>query len=275
MAASEANEEVRQVWNTVAPGWDRHRTEVFEQQRTVSERLIEAIGASDGATILELTAGPGETGLLLAELNPGARVIVSDFAPLMVEAATRAAEARKLPNVEVRQIDAQDIDLPDDSVDGVLSRYGLMLIPEPDRAASEIRRVLRPGKPLAYAVWGPLEANPWMMLFGAVFIQRGHFMPEEGGPFSLTTPDENEALLQSAGFSNVEVETVDNTVNFASVEDYWDLTSSVSGPLAVIAQGLPPEEHAELRSLLESFTQGFRTDDGLSMPSQSIFVRAS
>jgi len=273
--SDEATEEVREVWEAVAPGWERHRQVVFEQQRAVSERLIQAVDASDGDTILELTAGPGETGLLLAEQNPKAHVIISDFAPRMVKAAETAAQARKLKNVECRQIDAQEIGLADDSVQGVLSRYGLMLVPNLEAALSEIRRVLAPGGKLAYAVWGPLEANAWMMLFGAAFIQRGHFTPPEGGFFPLTTPDENRSALESAGFGSVSVEVVDKTMDFDSTDQYWEVNSSVSGPLALIARELPEEEIAAVRASLEEFVAPFRTDSGLSLPAQSLVVQAS
>jgi SAM-dependent methyltransferase len=269
-------EESRKLWNAIAPGWERHRAQAFEQQRGVSERLIKAMDAREGDTILELTAGPGETGLLLAEQTPGARVIISDFAPRMVQAASNAAKARKLTNVEVRQIDAQSIDLPDQSVQGVMSRYGLMLVPDYKAAFGEIRRVLAPGRSLAYGVWGPLPANPWMMLFGAVFMQRGHWAPPEGGAvFPLTTEDENREVTRMAGFDNVEIEVMEGPMRFKSVDHYWEVNSNLAGPLAVIAQNLPQDEIDAMRSLIDEYSSAFKTDSGVSFPSQSIVVRAS
>jgi SAM-dependent methyltransferase len=272
--SNEATEEGRRLWEAIAPGWERHRDAVFEQQRGVSERLIQAMGARDGDAILELTAGPGETGLLLAERAPGARVIVSDFAPRMVQAAASAAASRNLTNVECRQIDAQDIDLPDASVQGVMSRYGLMLVPDYKAAFAQIRRVLAPGRSFAYAVWGPLPANPWMMLFGAVFIQRGHFTPPEGGFFPLTTEEENRDVVTGAGFDHVEIDVVEKPMTFDSMDQYWDVNSSVAGPIALIAQGLPQEEVAAIRSSLDEYATAFKTASGVSFPSQTIFVRA-
>ncbi len=275
-ASDEATEEVRRVWETIAPGWVRHRDFAFEQQRVVSERLIEAMEARDGDTILELTSGPGETGLLLAERSPGTKVIVSDFAPSMVKAAASAASSRKLTNVECREMDAQRIDLPDSSVQGVMSRYGLMLVPDWNAALAETRRVLSPGRSLSYAVWGPLDQNAWMMLFGAAMMQRGHFTaPEGGGFFPFTTPDENRDAVLRAGYEQIDVEVLYNPMKFESMDQYWDVSTSLSGPLALIARDLPKEELEEVRSVVEGFAAPFKTEFGFSLPAQTVFVKAS
>src|SRR5439155_457809 len=80
-------------------------------------------------------------------------------------------------NVECRVIDAQQIDLPDAAVDAVLSRFGLMLVPERERAVAECRRVLRPGGGLAYGVWGPFDRNPWLTHLVGAMLEHGHAPP--------------------------------------------------------------------------------------------------
>jgi ubiquinone/menaquinone biosynthesis C-methylase UbiE len=108
----------------------------------------------------------------------------------MVEAARRGAAARGLTNVECRVMDAQHLDFPDESVDGAISRLGLMLTPDPARTFREIRRVLRPDGRLAYAVMGPPDRNPWVALMMGALMQNGHMPPGDpfgpGGVFSLS-----------------------------------------------------------------------------------------
>ena len=85
-------------------------------------------------------------------------------------------------------LDLEQIDEPDGSYDVVLCREGLMLVPDPARAAREIERVLRPGGRVALAVWGPRERNPWLgVVFDTVSAQLGTPVPPPGvpGPFSL------------------------------------------------------------------------------------------
>src|SRR5438128_2949836 len=100
------------------------------------------------------------------------------------------------------------IEEPDGSYDVVLCREGLMLVPDPGRAAGEIRRVLRPGGRVAVAVWGPRARNPWLgIVLDAVGAQLGAPMPPPGipGPFALSDAAALGALLSGAGLSGVVV----------------------------------------------------------------------
>jgi SAM-dependent methyltransferase len=120
------------VGDYLAAGWERHREKLFEMVRPLSDWLVDEVDPQPGQTVLELAAGPGETGFLVAEqIGPGGKLISTDLSPAMVEAARRGVQARRLANVEHRVMDAQEIDLPDASVDGVISRLGVMLTPEP------------------------------------------------------------------------------------------------------------------------------------------------
>jgi SAM-dependent methyltransferase len=264
----------------LASGWERHRRSIFESTRAASDWLVEALGPREGQTVLELTAGPGETGFLVAErVGPEGRLISSDVSPGMVEAARRGAEARGLTNVDLEVMDAQRLDLPDASVDGVLSRFGVMLVPEPERVLGEAKRVLRPGGRLAYAVWGPPESNPWLTLFVGAVLEQGLAPPGDpfgpGGPFSLAVPDRYRELAASAGFTEIRVEDVRGAMAFADFDQYWDVQSSVSGPIALLVSSLAAEDVEAIRSTLEGRVASFRTGEGLVIPWHAVAVAAS
>ena len=160
----------------------------------------------------------------------------------MVEAARRGAGQLGLDNVECRVIDAQRIDLPDGSVDGVISRFGLMLVPEQEPAIAEIRRVLRQGGRCAYATWGPPERNPWIFQIVLALLQNGvpprgdPFAP--GGMFSLSTPERNHALATAGGFADVTVDELTGVMGFEHPDDYWAYITSVAGPVAELVGSL-------------------------------------
>ena len=279
MADSETIPEPSAIGDAVAAAWERHRTHLFDSQRPVSDWLVEQVDPREGQTVLELAAGPGETGFLVAErIGPTGRLISTDLSPRMVDAARRGGDARGLANIEFRVMDAQHLELPDGSVDAVLSRFGVMLMPEPGTALREAKRVLRDGGRLAYGVWGPPERNPWLTLFAGAMLQTGHAPPGDpfgpGGPFSLAAPDDNRDVLDHAGFADVRVQEIECAFRFEDFDHYWNVQSEVSGPFALLIASLPPADVDAIKSVLEPTLEPFRSRDGLSVPSLAIAVSA-
>jgi ubiquinone/menaquinone biosynthesis C-methylase UbiE len=148
---------VYEIAEAIAPSWERRRAEVEEVATPVREWMLRELRPREGDTVLELAAGVGETGFQAAAVvGEHGRLITSDFSPAMLEPARRGGELG-VKNVEYRLIDAERIKLDADSVDGVLCRFGYMLMADPAAALAETRRVLRPGGRLTLAVWGALE----------------------------------------------------------------------------------------------------------------------
>jgi SAM-dependent methyltransferase len=264
----------------LAAAWERNRDRMFESVRPVSDWLVNDVDPRPGDTILELTAGPGETGFLAAaRVGSNGRLISSDLSPGMVAAARRGADARGLDNVECRVIDAQSIDLPDSSVDAVVSRFGVMLVPEPPRVLAEARRVLRAGRRFAYAVWGPPASNPWLTsLVGALF-ETGLLPPvvpgADAGPFSLADPEANGALLANAGYTNVRVDDITGVMDFADVDDYFSLQSSIGGPIASFVASLTNEQQEAIVTALGPILEPFRRDAIYQIPYHAVAAGAS
>jgi ubiquinone/menaquinone biosynthesis C-methylase UbiE len=102
----------------------------------------------------------------------------------MAEIARRRGAELGLTNVEHRILDAERIELPDDSVDGVLCRWGYMLMPDPAAALAETRRVLRSGGRLACSVWSSADRNPWISVAARIVVAHGHMPPPEPGDYS-------------------------------------------------------------------------------------------
>jgi ubiquinone/menaquinone biosynthesis C-methylase UbiE len=279
MPETDTTQQRRQWSDSLAPAWERYRDRLFEHQRAVSDWLVERIDPQPGQAILELAAGPGETGFLAAErVGPGGSLISTDLGPGMVDAARRGADARGLTNVECRVMDAQEIDLPDASVDGVLCRFGLMLMPEPARALSGTRRVLRQGGRLAYAIWGAPDRNPWMTSLVGAVLQNGHEPPGNpfgpGGQFSLASPESNQDLLSAAGFADIQVEAIDGVMHFDDFDDYWDLQSQVSGAIAVLISSLAGDDVDRIRTTLEPMLAPFESEGAYDFPSLVVGLSA-
>jgi ubiquinone/menaquinone biosynthesis C-methylase UbiE len=200
-------------WRSVAAGWERQRQLFWESTHLVSERLVELLDPRPGETILELAAGPGDTGLLAARsLAPGGWLVSTDFAPEMVEAARRRATELGLDEgvVSFAVEDMTALSFEDATFDGVVCRWGLMLVPDIDRAAHEIERVLRPGGRVALAVWADPDDNDWMTAPGRSALELGLAERpdlEAPGPFRLSRDGLLAEVLTEAGLT---VETLED-----------------------------------------------------------------
>src|SRR5918998_4038478 len=122
--------ESRDRWTRAAEGWEARADKLAHDTMPVASRMVELIAPQPGHEILDLAAGLGDTGFLAAELiQPGGTLITSDFAPEMLAAAQRRAQRKGIANVRFKQIDLNvPIDLPAASLDGVLCRWGYMLL---------------------------------------------------------------------------------------------------------------------------------------------------
>jgi ubiquinone/menaquinone biosynthesis C-methylase UbiE len=270
MEVDEYRRASHEIWEAMAPGWGRWAAEMELANGPVRAWLLRELGPQPGHTVLELSAGAGDTGFEIARLlGDDGRLISSDFAAEMVEVARRRAGELGLRNVEFRVIDAERIELPDDSVDGLVCRYGYMLMADPGRALVETRRVLRPGGRLGLAVWSAAENNPWASVAGRLFVERGHLPPPEPGAagiFALADEDRLRSLLAGAGFTSVRTKNVSVEFRFGSVDEYVAWATNTAGALAMVLRDLPEEERGSLTHELEERFAPYQAENGYRFP---------
>ncbi len=266
------------LWASVAGAWEEQADYVDARGASVTETMLELTLPQPGDRVLELACGPGSVGLAAAARQaPGGEVVLSDVVPEMTAIAESRIVACGLRNVSTRVLDLERIEEPDGSYDVVLCREGLMLVPDPARAAGEIRRVLRLGGRVALAVWGPRERNPWLgIVFDVVSAQLGAPMPPPGmpHPFSLADPDKLAVLLSDAGLSEVVVSELSVPYHAGSFEEWWERSSSLAGPLAQKLASLPASAVEALRVRAREAVSAYETPTGLEFPGVSLLASA-
>jgi len=268
-----------ETWEAMAPGWERRRDYIWESSRAVGEWLVRELDAKPGDTVLELGAGPGDTGFTAAGvLGERGRLISTDFSPDMVEVARRRGAELGHGNVDYRVMDAERIELESDSVDGVLCRFGYMLMANPAAALAETRRVLRSGGRLALAVWGPPERNPWAAIGGRMLMERGHMPPPEPGApgvFSMGSEERTRGMLNDAGFADVRTEEIATRFTFSDVDDYVSFAVDTAGPFAMVIRGLSESERQTIEAELGEAFAPFAADGGYALPGVALAAVAS
>jgi SAM-dependent methyltransferase len=270
----------REGWEHAAKGWGKVADRIHDWAVGVSATMVDALAPQPGDLVLELAAGPGDTGFMAAELiSPGGMLICSDGAEPMLEVARARAAEQHISNVEFRRLELEWIDMDTASVDSVLCRWGIMLIADPESAAREIRRVLRPGGRAAFAVWDLPERNPWTTIPRQVMVELGHAKPldpEIPNQFSLAGDGVLVELLEGAGFLEVKVAPVAMQRTFATVDQYLAETAEMSTALGAALSSLGEAERAAVRDRVAELARPFTDDDGsLVLPGSSLVASAS
>lgn len=142
--AKDQTERWRRTWDKQAPRYDKQMR--FWDRRLFKDSRPWACGQARG-TVLEVAIG---TGLNLEHYPDDVTLIGVDFSPEML-ALARQRSASLGRDVDLREGDAQRLELPDASVDTVVCTFGLCAVPSERQALAEMHRVLRPGGRLVLA----------------------------------------------------------------------------------------------------------------------------
>jgi SAM-dependent methyltransferase len=271
----------RELWETAARGWESEREQMWQWSRSVGEGLVEMAAPAPGESVLEIAAGPGDTGFLAAQLiGAEGRLLSTDRSQQMLAAAQRRAAELGITNAEFRVVDAERMDLESGSFDVALCRWAYMLMADPAAAMSETRRVLRPGGRLALAVWGPRDRNPWNALVTDTLVSHGLTPPpdpssREPGMYRLSDRGELERLVRAAGFEQVELRDLPVAHPFSTPQEYWETTARISPTLGDALRSAAPEAAAAALRDFSERCEAYRTDGGYDLPGLSLGVLAS
>ena len=159
--------------------------------------------------ILETAAGTGIVTRAMSESLPQAQLVATDLNPTMIEFAKQHLRSER---VAFQRADAQDLPFSDGSFDLVVCQFGLMFFPDKVRANREAWRVLGSGGRYLLVSFDQLELNPVPKAAeDAVVALFPHDPPEymERGPFSYADPALIENDLLAAGFSDIQIETIE------------------------------------------------------------------
>jgi SAM-dependent methyltransferase len=167
----------------------------------------------------------------------------------MLEMARQRAAAAGMGNITFLEGDAQALDLPPQSFDAVLSRWGLMFFQPLVPALEGFRRALRPGGYLAAAVWGAPQEVPLISASSAAVMgQLGRPLPppDAPGPFNLADAGKLARSLADAGFRNVETESQTVSVTFPSADVFVRFQRATNMLVKTVIEQQPEDQRAAL-----------------------------
>jgi ubiquinone/menaquinone biosynthesis C-methylase UbiE len=257
----------RQMWDNAAAGWQAWWQNIERGAQKVSDKLVEMAQIKPGDRVLDIATGIGEPAVTAAKrVKPNGKVVATDISAQMIAIAKARAKSLGLDNVmEFREGDAEKLDLPTSSFNAVLSRWGLMFLPNLPGALGRIRELLVPGGRLAAAVWSTPAKVPMIDLaISTVRKQVNAPPPPSGtlGPFSLA---DHEALKQSlvqAGFKDVRVEIFSITFDFDSAEAYTSFQQAVTAPIQAMLANQTEEKRKQAWNAVTEAVRSYADSHG-------------
>lgn len=182
--------------------------------------LLSAAGVAPGMKVLDIATG---TGLAAAEclraVGPTGHVVAADLSEAMVEQARQRLSAA--PNVTLAVEDGQSISFADGSFDALVCSLGLMFFPDPSRGLSEFLRILRPGGRAAASVLTVPERSYNGRINAVIAKHLPAISEATARTFSLGDATRLRALLESAGFRNIEISRQAHRFSLPSFDAYF------------------------------------------------------
>lgn len=190
----------------------RHHEMESRLTAAVSERMLDLACLGPGMRVLDLASGMGEPALRAARrVGPSGFVLGTDLVDGMLEAAREQARAEGLSNIDFRAVEAEALEVPEQSFDVATVRWGLMYMARPELALERVWRALRPSGRLVCALWAGPEEVEYASL-PRRSMERFHPVPpsdpEAPGVFRFSRPERLRPLLERSGFTLEHVESM-------------------------------------------------------------------
>ena len=235
------------------------------------KHLLAGANVEPGSSVLDVACGTGVAAREALEIagNTG-RVVGLDEAPGMIAVAKEVA-----PEIDWVLGNAEALGFDDATFDCVLSQFGLMFFQNPDGAAREMHRVLKPGGRLAVAVWDSIGNNP--AYHELALVLDVHVSTEAGDalrlPFSMGDADEVVSVLEEGGFTEIKPEARTENARFPSARTVVE--AELRGWLPLFGINLNEEEIANILAKSERSLSGYSTPSGEAIfPTSALVVTA-
>ena len=256
----------RDEWQERSKVWAATAPQGKSPDDNFNQMIIAEAAIKPGEDVLDIATGGGNPAVSTAlSLNGHGSVTCTDLTPRMLETTRGRAETLALAIMRYAAADMRSLPFPDDIFDCVTCRFGIMFPDDKIAAASEARRVLKPGGRAAYLVWGPYDENP------AFYVPRravASFFGDQEEPaparHSLSAPGTLTTILDSAGYARTE----ECELRYKNRVD--DLDSYVSNGLkrsfAKKIDGMTEVEINTLKQALFAAWEPFREDGVVQVP---------
>lgn len=261
----------------VHDGWERvaDRYEAVWALFTIklAEPLLDSIGVKKGMKLLDVACGTGM--VAQAASQRGANPVGIDFSKEMISIAKK-----KFPAIEFIVGDAQSLPFADENFDCVAMNFGLMQVPDADRALREANRILKHGGRFGFTTWASPEISEGSRIMSSAIEKSGNMkvdLPE--GPPYYRFSDEGEATkaLAAAGFSESSVKFETRSVHWHVPSDtfLFDAELNAGVRTAVLLARQDPAQLEAIRNEVKLSMEKYKVESGYEIPYAAHIITAA
>ena len=281
MSNFDENSEMQKYWNEEGGNkWVENIDAVESVLVPMSDMLLEQVAAKSGDLVLDVGCGGGITSIKLAEqTGETGKVLGVDVSePIITIARKRGVD---ISNLEYQLGDAATVNLGEAKFDLITSRFGIMFFDDPISAFSNLHRALKTSGRLVFLCWRTIEENPWLGEPAAAAFEilpppadADPPDPTAPGPFSLGDPGRLKSILESAGFNNIILQSVDISMPMGDIDDAVSFLMKL-GPAADAVKEATDEDKAAVAVAIRKVMEKYDTANGVCAPSATWIVKAS
>lgn len=258
-------------WDRAALRWERFEPQLMYSLAAVNPALFRAVRLAPGQRILDVGCGTGEPTIAIAQhIAPRGEVTGLDISPQMLAVARLRARQHGATNARFRTADLGRTRLPGTRYHGVVSRFGIMFVPDIPRALEMLRAALRPGGRAAFAVWGPMSRNPVSRVSldaARPFMKEPPPSPESGPhPLRLGRRGALAGMMRQAGFKDVASTGVRAPYVYGSEEEFVAMQLGYPNPLRDLYLTLSPRDRVRMRARFARGIRRYRSGPVLRVP---------
>ena len=264
-------------WQTSARYWDKYRAVITEMFAPLTSALVEEAQIGIGQKVLDIGGGSGEPSLTIARIvGPTGSVMYTDPVAGMLESAQAEAGRRGLMNIHFKRCSADDLPFADCTFDVAIGRLSAMFFVDPVTAVREALRVVLKDGRVAFAVWGPKEANPFFSSITDVIDQFLDGLPQDSDApdtFRFAVPGKLAGALKQSDADNV----IERQLNFRieaaiSFEQFWQLRTEMSETLREKMARLTAAQLPTVKQAVADAAQKYFVSGTMSFPAEALIV---
>ena len=246
-------------WERAAKAYHDHWGALSAQSATP---MLHLAGVIPGAHVLDVATGAGY--VAAAAKTMGATPIGLDFSGAQVELARKTH-----PEIEFFTGNAQELPFDDQTFDAVVMGFGMNHLPEPEKAAQEALRVLKPGGAFAFSVWAaPAAGEGFGIVLSAIErhgVQNAK-LPPAPPYFRFADPNEVKAMLEPTGFNDVSTVVAPQTWRHTTPDEVFDAFNEGAVRATAMLNSQPEDARVRIREVVRAEVFKLAHGDGFLIP---------